>query len=193
MIRLVDSKIKYTDERNGLKIEIFPKLKKIIIFGYSFFYILPFLIFTIIFVYFLLDDRTRKNELFLICIVLGCLTIAFIFLRRIFEKEVIIITNEELIIKKVMLFTLSKKKYSLKYVRNLAFAGREEFTNHYLDVKGFDYLGIGTGEKEVHFMIEDGNIQFEYLGTKVRFGKDIYFNEIDELIMKLRKYLPSTS
>ncbi|PKP44854.1 MAG: hypothetical protein CVT95_10485 [Bacteroidetes bacterium HGW-Bacteroidetes-12] len=194
----MNSKIKYTEERNKLKIEIFPKLKKVIIFGYLFFYIFPFLICSgmLLFILFnstqkilLIKNPFNKEILILLFLLIGSLTIAFIFLRRIFEKEVIIIDSKELIIKKVMVITLSRKKYNLKHIKDLVFAGREDFTDHYLNVKGFDYLGIGTGEKEVHFMLEDGNIQFEYLGTKIRFGRDIYFNEIDELIMKLKKHL----
>ena len=59
---------------------------------------------------------------------------------------------------------------------------RSQTCIEYHSARSFEF-----GEKEVQFLIEDGSLSFFYSGSTVRFGKNIYDEEAEELIEKIKK------
>lgn len=119
--------------------------------------------------------------------IIGSFMLVRIFLRRIFQKEIIHITSDSLIFSKKFFFKTNKRIFQLTQISDLKIAEKENFTKHPLDTQGFDYLGIGTGEKELEFMIEGGNLSFFYSGSTVRFGKNVYDDDGIELLETIKK------
>jgi hypothetical protein len=186
----MNSKIKYQESNNSLLVEIKPDPKPIVKFGMLFFYVMPFAIFIVLAFVIISQNRNLIDDknLLLLGMIIGSGILVYIFLRKIFEKEIMIVDNKNLTLLKRFLFDRKKSQLNKKEIKDLKYVGREEFTDHPLDTKGFDYLGLGTGEKEVQWFIESGNLTFNYKGSNFRFGKNIWEEEGNELIEKLKKY-----
>jgi hypothetical protein len=186
----MDSKIKYQEKQNKLLIEIQPDPKGIVMFGMLFFYVMPFAIFIILAFVIIANNRFKiDSDLFLpLGMIIGSFILIRVFLKKTFEKEVIVIDKDYLILCKRFLVDKNKRLIRKNEIKDLRYVGREEFTNHPLEPKGFDYLGIGTGEKEVQWFSESGNLAFFYNGSIFRFGKNIWEEDGLELIEKLKKY-----
>jgi hypothetical protein len=188
----LNSKITYKETDKDLIAEITPDPKRIIKFGILFFYTLPFVIILILGFYIFLDRPSKffdfdSDTLMISGMIIISLILIRVFLKRIFQKEILHITSDTLTFSKKFLFKTNKRTFRLDQISDLKIAGKENFTKHPLDTQGFDYLGIGTGEKELQFLIEDGTLSFFYSGSTVRFGKNVYDDEGEELLEKIKK------
>ncbi|MFT6842912.1 MAG: hypothetical protein ACJASR_001685 [Psychroserpens sp.] len=186
----MDSKTIYIEKKGSLTIEIEPKGSPIIIFGMFFFYVVPFCIITFFGVYIWSMDDFPLNILVSIPLVFTSISFILIrvFLKKLFEKEIIIVESNNITLITRFIIDSNKRLIKKTEIEDLRYVGPEEFTNHPLDKKGFDYLGIGTAEKEVQWFSESGNVSFFYNGSIFRFGKNIWHESGNEIIEKLKEY-----
>lgn len=187
----MNSTVKFQESNKSLLVEIIPKPKPIVKFGILFFYVLPFVIFITLVVVTIANEGFLFDDKFLVVlgILVGSSILLYIFLRRIFEREIILVDKNNLTIFKRFIFKRQRRQLNKKDIKGLKYIGNEEFTDHPLTTEGFDYLGLGTGEKEVQWFIESGNLTFHYQGSNFRFGKNIWEEDGNELIEKLKKYM----
>jgi hypothetical protein len=186
------STVDIQETADSLTIVIKPKPKGILKFGMWFFYTIPIALIVGLFFY-VFGQSSSASVLdiqfmwvVLISIAGGLFIIAS--LRKIYEKEIITVTDKSLVLKKEFLFKNSGQEFKKEEITDLKVLGQQTFTKHPLDTNGFDYLGIGTAEKEVQFLIEDGKIGFQYNGLTLRFGKNIWEEDGVEIIDRIEKY-----
>lgn len=155
---------------------------------------MPFLIFVFIGTYLLTDEldgifRLDIDSLLLLGLIFRSIFLIRIYLRRVYQKEFIIVTDKLLILSQKFIFETKRQEFKKDEIMDLKYIGREDYTRHPLEPKGFDYIGFGAGEREVEFFIERGNLAFYYNGTIFRFGKDVWEEEGREIIEKLKETL----
>lgn len=95
------------------------------------------------------------------------------YLKRLYEKEILILSSKYLVYKNKWLFINIEKKIILKNISQIKYIDANQINKHPLEGESFDYLGIGTSQKEVDFLIEDGKILLISGYNILRFGKNI--------------------
>ncbi len=169
---------------NKLTIIIKPNPTFVLKFVAWFFYV-PTMLSGVAAIYWILFEMNRFYFESLYQLAVGALFVFFAraFLKRIHTREIVTVTSQSLVVESRFLLTRRRSEYKKERVADLKVLGREQFTNHPLDTKGFDYIGLETTEKEAQFLVEDGRVGFKYQGDTVRFGKHVW-DEGGELIVK---------
>jgi len=170
----MDSNITYSNYQGKAIIKISPKPKFTFVLGIVLFFVLPSLTFLIIIYNAFSDRKVDLESIFMLSLAIFFLIATVKYLKRAFLKEVIEINKNYLILSKHFIIKYGMKKYLLNDIHNVRYLGKDNFTEHPLAVKDFDYLGIGTGEKEIQFLIEKGRLGFNYNDKQIRFGRNIY-------------------
>jgi hypothetical protein len=145
------------------------------------------------FVAYSITDGYAKIDWFLIVMVgffLLLPIITFNYLQKIFSREVIMVSGFEIAIINRFLFGGTITRILRENIVDVKNAGTRVFTKHPLKGESMDYMGFGAEEKMIQQLAEDGNLLIrDNLGTEHRFGKDVYFDEADILISKIKVYL----
>lgn len=141
-----------------------------------------FIIFSII------SDITVKA----VVVIVACILFFYVarkYFQNVFYKEQISIDGDKLIItykswsfEKVYEFNLADIKY-------FGFVGMREYTEHPMNSSTVDFTGLGTGERELQFLIDDGTIEIETEDEVLRFGKNISSWNAEEVIEKIETHL----
>jgi len=176
---------------DSLIIVIKPQPKGILKFGMWFFYTIPLaLLAGMLFSIIGQNGGITFNVEFawIILIYIGAVLFILSSLRKIYEKEIITVTSDSLVLSNRFIFKKPAREFKRNEIKDLKVLGAQNFTKHPLDTNGFDYLGMATFEKEVHFLIEDGKIGFQYNGETQRFGKNIWEDDGIEIINRIEKY-----
>jgi predicted membrane protein len=186
------STVDIQETADSLRIVIKPKPKGILKFGMWFFYTIPIVVLVGLFFY-VFGQRSSASVfniqfVWMALIFIGGGLFIIASLRKIYEKEIITVTDKSLVLKKEFLFKNAEQVFKKEEITDLKVLGRQTFTKHPLDTNGFDYLGMGTAEKEVQFLIEDGKIGFQHNGLTLRFGKNIWEEDGVEIIDRIKKY-----
>jgi hypothetical protein len=116
---------------------------------------------------------------------IACLFAGRSFIKNSFYKEKIRVTSVELVISIPSFWSSKQEVYDLAYISCMHYAGRENFTDHPLYTNTTDFTGLGVGEKQVQYLIEDGTIQFEYNNATHRFGKDVASWDAEDIIQRI--------
>lgn len=185
------SKVRYIEKENSLTVEISPKYKGMIVFGMWFFYTMPFLVFLAIMFWSLSTGRmtySDQNILIGIGVVVISVVLVRVALKKIYEKEILKIDGHSLRMHKKFIILTGQRYFDIRDIKDLRYVGREDFTEHPLATSGFDYLGIGSEEKIIQWLIEGGNLSFYYHGSIYRFGKNLWEEDGHEIIERLKKF-----
>jgi len=180
------------NKADTLTIKIRPNWRSIIGIGYLLI-ASTFLILLLIGLYFITDDLgiifrfDQKSFLFI-----GFMAVSgyflMIFIKRVFQSEIIEVNDDQLMISKKLLFNTNKMSFQKNEIKDLRFAGTENFTNHTLSAQGFDYLGFQAEERQIQNLIKDGKITFFSKGGIFRFGKDLDADQGEEIIEKIENW-----
>ncbi len=193
----MSSKVTYKELKRNLTIEIKPNYKFLIRFGFVFFYIMPFVFVFGLMLYGMIRDHDfslpyELNSLYIILISIVTTLIGRNIVKKLYQKEIILIEKGRLTIFKY-LFRFSKKRiFPLNQVSDFKLAGKDKFTNHPLKPDGIDYIGIGT-EKDLEFIIESGKLSFFYSGSVIQFGKGLLDEDGEEIIRRINNWLQHLS
>lgn len=172
------------DEHDGkVKIAIKPDQKGIVSLTYTIMALVFIMLGAGCFYLLFFTNRAVIMSAFFLLIFWG---LCFIFLKRTYSKDLIIIQHDEMKLGSSFIFK-SLRSYKLKDVKNIRIEN-ENFAEHELHRKPLDYFGIGTEQQNVNNLIADGRIAFDYKNTIIRFGKDLYFEDANIVLSKIQNY-----
>ncbi len=129
-----------------------------------------------------------------IIIAIVCLIITFIMFRIFFKmlnaafyKEYLIVTKESITVVLKNLSSTKKNIFKLNTINYFGFAD-QYYTKHPLDNQIIDFTGLAAREKELQYVIDDGNIKIE-TGTKsIKFSKNMPSWDVEELVEKIELF-----
>lgn len=125
----------------------------------------------------------------LICFTIsfGLFIIFFKILNSVFFKEYLIITTESITLFRKNLSGVKKFVFNLSDIKYFGFAD-QHYTKHPMDNPVIDFTGLATQEREMQYVIDEGNIMLETETQKIKFGKNIPSWDVEELVEKIEHF-----
>lgn len=174
----------------NIVIDTKPQIKTVIKFGLAF---QGFLILLVLPVFVLLGLQIVKEIPLLSLLPFGGAIFFFFvgkkYLEKVFYKEYILLNRETLTLVQKTMWERKDKKVFVKDIQFFGFAGELEYTKHPMDNPIVDFTGLGTTEREIQFIIDEGTIEIETNGQVIRFGKNVPSWDAEEIIGKAESYL----
>lgn len=109
------------------------------------------------------------------------------FFKNVIFTEYIVLDTDSITIFYKSIAALSQKKFKLTEIIYFGFAGYTEFTNHTMHSQVLDITGLGTREKQLQNLIDEGTIEIETVNAKHRFGKNMASWDVEELINEIEQ------
>lgn len=122
---------------------------------------------------------------FLISLVL--FIIFFKILDAAFFKEQLIVTKEDITIIHKNLSNTKKYVFNLNNIKSFGFAD-QHYTKHPLDNPVIDFTGLAAQERELQYVIDEGNIRIETDTKNIKFGKNMPSWDVEELVEKIELF-----
>ncbi len=113
--------------------------------------------------------------------------IFFKLLNSAFFKEFLIVTKDDLTVIQKTLSETKKNTFRLNEINYLGFAD-QQYTKHPLDNPIVDFTGLATQERELQYVIDEGNIKIATDRKTMKFGKHLPSWEVEEMIEKIEKF-----
>jgi len=114
------------------------------------------------------------------------------FISRIFLREEVILNCYALTIIQHTPFRKFRRRYDWHSIGPLHYAGKEKKTDHPLKGKHFDYFGFETHEHIIQNLYHDGNLYFNYAGYPIRFARNVYSWDAEEMVHMMKIYAGNT-
>ncbi len=102
------------------------------------------------------------------------------FLNKALQTETLVIDNNAIRLSKGG-FIKKSAEYDINLVTNFRHLNKAEVTKHPLAGQSFDYLGFQTQQQVINEMHGDNRLAFDYEGSIITFGENIYSWEFEEL------------
>jgi hypothetical protein len=171
---------------NQFIINIKAQVKPIIKLGFAF---QGFVIILAIIGFFFMGYFALKDSVIL-AMVCFAIAIFFYFVSRkyfdnVFLKEQISIEGDNLIVLITKGGNEKKYVFELDEIKYLGHVGGVEYTEHPMNNKIVDFTGLGTSERELQYLIDDGTIEITTETENLRFGKNMTSWETEEVIEQL--------
>lgn len=112
---------------------------------------------------------------------IGFLVISYRFIKKALFAEKLYINKNLLTISKGGFLYGSSFSYDISLISNFRHLDKPEITKHPLAGESFDYFGFQTEQKVINEMHGDNRLAFDYNGTTITFGENIYSWEFGEL------------
>ncbi len=135
----------------------------------------------------IMDDITLLS-LFSFGCALFFLYISRNYFNNVFFKERLTITREKIIIINRKLGEEKKHEIYIRDVIFFYFAGNFEYTEHPMNNPIIDFTGLGVGEKELQYLIDDGKIIIETHDEVFRFGKNTTSWDAEDVINQIENF-----
>jgi hypothetical protein len=103
-------------------------------------------------------------------------------------QEKIFLDDRELIIMAKGVRTMKRQVFDLASVTHFRFLDKPRMAPHPLAGQSFDYLGFQTEQQVINEMHGDNRIAFDYDGRVVKFGKNVYSYDFEEILRLLESY-----
>jgi len=107
--------------------------------------------------------------------------LAFRFANKAAQSEKLIVSKQNLTLVKAGLFTSPKRVYDVAHVQHFRHLTADKISKHPLAGESFDYTGFQAREHLANSVHQDNRLAFDYKGTIIKFGENIYSYEFDEL------------
>ncbi|MFB3389851.1 hypothetical protein [Flavobacterium sp. LAR06] len=104
------------------------------------------------------------------------------YIASAFYSEYVIVNNKALKVVYKSLGKFKETEFGLEKIIHIKYIGEENFTKHPLDNETMDYIGFGTAEKEMQYIISMGTIEIKSDETQLRFGKNIPSWEAERVV-----------
>lgn len=176
--------------KDELIIDVKAKLKPIIKFG---FILQGVIILLGVIALGILGITTMHDITWLSVLVIGGALFFFYVAKKYFEN---VFFTEKLIITPYTITVINKtwarenrQEFELRNIKYLGYAGTINYTEHPMNNKVVDFTGLGTAEKELQFLIDNGTIEIETEETVLRFGKNVSSWDAEEIIEQIERYL----
>lgn len=182
------------EERNSiLSIRLNPRQPVAVVIGFAAAAIIAvffvFCIFTILSSSRNIFDNIGSVAAMVVLLLLGglCLLASRAFIRRLTQEEILSIDPNTLTLTDKYLLGAKSKKFAMEHVKEIFFAGAENFTSHPLDGNYAD-IGFRGREAMVQYAIADGNIMLVYGKRNIRFGRNVPSWDAEEIVAAIEKY-----
>jgi hypothetical protein len=109
--------------------------------------------------------------------------------RAIFQTESIEIDHEELQVTIQNGFRKTVHLFRIDEIKSFGYAGQIIYTQHPLELETFDVTGLGATEKQLQYIIDEGNLEIETEETILRFGKYVTEWDAEEAISQLQTHI----
>ena len=110
------------------------------------------------------------------------------YLRNVFYKEQITVSKNELTIIYKSLGINKTYDFDLNDIKYFGHVGTVEYTEHPMNNPIIDFTGLGVGERELQFLIDDGTIEIATSDETIRFGKNMTSWDTEEIIEQIEQY-----
>ncbi|MES2130993.1 MAG: hypothetical protein V4506_01520 [Bacteroidota bacterium] len=173
-----------------LSIELKPETKKAIKYGFAVQASLMIIITAamIVFAFSVLSDSLFLFA-FIMVVALLFLYISKNYLNNLFLKEFIVIEGNSL---KILVKKIEKTKTYEFNLNDIIFFGHEgsrKYTEHPMNNHVVDFTGLGTVERELQYLIDEGTIEIETEHKKLRFGKNMTSWDTEEIISEIEIFI----
>ena len=136
----------------------------------------------ILFIRMVLQDTLTGTSLLFILVIGGIyFFIGYKFLNKSLQSEELIITKQNLLIRKSGFLNKQEAIYDITKISKFRHLNKPEVSKHPLAGETFDYLGFQTEQKVISELHGDNRIGFDYEGKSITFGEDIYSWDFEEL------------
>jgi hypothetical protein len=110
------------------------------------------------------------------------LMVAYRFANKAVQSEKLIVSKHDLTLVKAGLLTSKKRSYDIKYIENFRhLASTGTVSKHPLAGDSFDYTGFQVREQLANSVHQDNRLAFDYKGSTIKFGQNIYSYEFEDL------------
>ncbi len=103
------------------------------------------------------------------------------FITRAMEVEIFFVNKQRLDIILASFFKTDRRSFLLADISDFKFLEKDRYEPHPLKGETFDYLGFQTEQQVIEDLHSEGRVSFVYYGRQVRFGKELFSWEFDEL------------
>ncbi len=110
--------------------------------------------------------------------------IAYKMLGSAFSKESVLISPESITIIQVSAGTTTQHKFKLDDIVYLGYAN-QQYTAHQMDNPVVDFTGLGVGERELQYVIDEGNIRLQTRDKVIKFGRNMPSWDVEEVIERI--------
>jgi hypothetical protein len=126
-------------------------------------------------------------------IVFGVVSVVYFFagrkyLDKVFGSEDVEVTSLALVITERYMMHSVKQAYLIQDIKDIVFAGQQQFTPHEFDNPSTDFTGLAATEKEIQYLIEDGTLELITKTGIRRFGKNIPSWDAEEIITRISAF-----
>jgi hypothetical protein len=107
--------------------------------------------------------------------------LAYRFANKAVQSEKLIVSKHNLTLVKAGLFTAKKRIFDIKDIQNFRHLAAGKISKHPLAGESFDYTGFQAREHLANSVHQDNRLAFDYKGSMIKFGENIYSYEFEEL------------
>lgn len=143
---------------------------------------------TLLLVYLLPAENTIMSLISMSGSALLYMLAAYRLLSRIFSTETLLLDNQSFTIISRNLFNQVTNSFEWKKIGPLHYGGKASKTDHPLKGGCFDYFGFETQEHLIQNIHEDGNLFFNYAGTTIKFARNVYSWDAEEMVNMMKLY-----
>jgi hypothetical protein len=125
----------------------------------------------------------------LICfaMALGLFIVFFKIMNAAFFKEYLIVTKNGLTVFQKNLSGVKKYPVELSEIIYFGFSN-QQYTKHVMHNPIVDFTGLATQEKEMQYIIDEGNIKIETENEIIKFGKNVPSWDVEELVTEVENF-----
>ena len=188
----MNATIRYYQGNNDLQLEISPKAPRIIYIVFWLFYVIGPITTGTFITKLLIDISDPSTTILLGLCVMWSIHFGFIYqyAKKLYEKQFLSINSSSCTLITNSPFGTHKANYDTKHISSFEYAQKDSFTPHPLDPQGcVDYLGFGTREQEVQWLIASEKLFLNYKDETIPFGRNLCLDQSEYILTKLNQYL----
>jgi len=110
---------------------------------------------------------------------------AYRFANKAVQTEKLIVNKKQLTLVRAGLFSSKKSTYDISHIENFRHLDKPKISKHPLAGDSFDYNGFQTGQHLANELHGDNRIAFDYKGSTIKFGENIYswdYNQLEVIL-----------
>lgn len=169
-----------------IKIELKSKVNSVIRTGMT---VKAFLIFLMVLGTFIMAFNFMNSPTVLcILLVIGIVLIsAFLkMLGSVFFRESLILTRQTITVLQEKPFRTKKYDFNTGDIIYLGFV-EQQYTKNAMDNQVVDFTGLAAGEKELQYVIDEGNIMLQTADKLIKFGKNMPSWDVEEVLTQIEQ------
>ncbi|HSC54906.1 MAG TPA: hypothetical protein VLC98_14835 [Phnomibacter sp.] len=149
----------------------------------NFIYAYVFICSALFLLYIAISTVTGSSDFLLVTFfgIAVCLFAGYRFLNKALQTEKLLVNKTKLTITKSGFLSHQSNSYDISLISNFRHLDKPSTTRHPLAGESFDYLGFQTEQEVINEMHGDNRLAFDYNGTTIKLGENIYSWDFDQL------------